>query len=66
MKFLLGYNMKIVIYGGGGKNLEGESTGGGFFHVGRLMANFWLAGGTPPILPVGKTLLCVCKTEKQK
>ena len=54
MKFLLGYNMKIVKWRG--LTFGGVVYWGGFFHVGEEWANFWLVGATSPISPVGKTL----------
>ena len=53
---LLGHNLQIVIYwgkltfGGGNKNLVGESTVGGFFQVGG-MSKFLTGRGTPLIPP---------------
>ena len=55
MKFLLGYNQKIVIWRGN-KNLVGEYTGGNFSRWVE-MSKFLASGGNPPpIPPVGKTL----------
>ena len=53
---LLGHNLQIVIYwgkltfGGGNKNLVGESTEGGFFQVGG-MSKFFTGWGPPQIPP---------------
>ena len=62
---LLGHNLQIVIYrgkltfGGGNKNLVGESTVGGFFQVGG-MSKFLTGRGTPLIPPpIGETWLLV-------
>ena len=62
---LLGHNLQIVIYwgkltfGGGNKNLVGESTEGGFFQVGG-MSKFLTGRGTPLIPPpIAKTWLLV-------
>ena len=56
MLYLLGYNLKIVIWWGGGDKylVRGESTGG-------KMSKFSAGGGPPPIpsSPAGKTLITV-------
>ena len=71
-KFLVDYNMKIIIYSeneplvGGTKIWWGESLLGGIFlgEGGGGWANFWLVGGESPTSPpVGKTLIWEIKTR---
>ena len=62
---LQGYNLKIFIQWGKLTLGRGEVYWGQFSQVGGDSKQiFGCLGGTPPILPVGKTLYCGCNTTR--